>query len=156
MNLSDATILDTQIFVDDFTICKEGIKAFTQWTKDHFGLRINPTSLAFPADTTTELLLRVKTHNMFVACSYSIASASKPEKLTKDKKWENWAPYFLNYLRAIPGRDGVPLKYIVRAKKLPNPTTQAVIDSIVTTRKIGSSPIIWNQSQEQQQLMSAT
>ena len=47
-------------------------------------------------------------------------------------------------------------EYIVRAKKLPNPTTQAVIDSIVTTRKIGSSPIIWNQSQEQQQLMSAT
>ena len=44
----------------------------------------------------------------------------------------------MNYLRTIPVRDGVPLKYTVRANELPDPTTQAVIASVVTTRQIGS------------------
>ena len=29
---------------------------------------------------------------------------------------EDWKPTFLNYLRSIPGRDGIPLKYICREK----------------------------------------
>ncbi len=29
-------------------------------------------------------------------------------------KWEDWKPTFLNYLRSIPGRDGIPLKYVCR------------------------------------------
>ena len=44
-----------------------------------------------------------------------MADAAKPEKFEKETKWNDWAPTFLNYLRSIPGRDGVPLKYICRA-----------------------------------------
>ena len=93
--------------------------------------------MEFPVDTTAELLRRVKTHNIFVARSDAIALAAKHDKLTKDTKWEDWVPSFLNYLRTIPVRDDVPLKYTVRANELPDPTTQAVIASVVTTRKIG-------------------
>ena len=71
---------------------------------------VEPTVIAFPVNSVVELLRRVKTHNIFIACSDAIASAAKPDKLTKDTKWEDWAPSFLNYLRAIPGRDGVPFK----------------------------------------------
>ena len=59
---------------------------------------------------------------MFVARSDAIASTTKPDKLTKDTKWEDWAPSFLKYLYAIPGGDGVPLKYIVRDNELPDAT----------------------------------
>ena len=104
---------------------KKNIKAFTQWTKAQFWLGINPTTLAFPVDTTAELLRRFKTHKCFAARSDAIAFAAKPDKLTKDTKWEYWAPYLLNYFRAIPGRDGVPLKYIVRANKLPDTTSNS-------------------------------
>jgi hypothetical protein len=45
-----------------------------------------------------------------------LAEAAKPEKLKETVKWEEWKPTFLNYIRAIPGRDGVPLKYICRNK----------------------------------------
>ena len=40
----------------------------------------------FPVDTTVELLRRVKMHKMFVSRSDAIASATKPDKLTKDTK----------------------------------------------------------------------
>ena len=42
-------------------------------------------------------------------------------RFTKQVKWEDWAPTFINYLREIPGRDGVPLKFI-RANDLPDLT----------------------------------
>ena len=65
---------------------KQKIKAFIQWTKDQSWLGINPTTLMFPVDTTVELLRRVKMHKMFVSRSDAIASATKPDKLTKDTK----------------------------------------------------------------------
>lgn len=30
------------------------------------------------------------------------------------QRGEDWVPSFINFLRAIPDRDGVPLKYIIR------------------------------------------
>ena len=156
LNLAYAIIIETQIFMNNFTTCKyilnedihdtlktfsiliiaqgkirllpennQKIKSFTQWTKYQFRLEFNPTTLAFPVDTASELLRCVKTHKIFVAPSNAIASAAKHDKLTKDTKWEDWDSSFLNYLREIPRRYGVPLKYIVRAKKLPDPTPNA-------------------------------
>ena len=29
-------------------------------------------------------------------------------------RWEDWSPTFINFLRAIPGRNGVPLSYVCR------------------------------------------
>ncbi|CAJ1969811.1 unnamed protein product [Cylindrotheca closterium] len=37
-----------------------------------------------------------------------------PQDFTNDVHLEDWCPTFKNYLRTIPGRDGVPLSYIVR------------------------------------------
>ena len=51
-----------------------------------------------------------------------MAEAAKPEKFIESVKWEDWKPTFLNYIRAIPGRDGVPLKYICRDKDGADPT----------------------------------
>ena len=41
-------------------------------------------------------------------------------RLTKQIKWEDWAPTLINYAREIPGRDGVPLKYIISSNDLPD------------------------------------
>ena len=59
---------------------------------------------------------------MFAARSDAIELAAKPDKFTKDTKWEDWNPSLLNYFRTIPGWDGVPLKYIVRDNELPDTT----------------------------------
>ena len=44
----------------------------------------------------------------------STTNAVKPKNFTKDIKWSDWALSFENYLRAIPGRTGVPLSYVTR------------------------------------------
>ena len=101
---------------------KQRIKAFAQWTRDQFRLGIDPTALAFPVTETAVLLRRYKTHQIFVDSSSTLSAAAKPEKLTNETKWEDWEPSFENYLRAIPGRDGVPLKYITRKNDMPDPS----------------------------------
>ena len=51
--------------------------------KDQFRIGVDQTALEFIVNTTVELLCRVKKKNMFVAQSNAIASAAKPDKLTK-------------------------------------------------------------------------
>ena len=90
--------------------------------KYQYRLVIDPTGLTFSDTHTAELLRRVKTHQLFVSKTETISKAAKPVRLTKQVKWEDWAPTFINYVRAIPGRDGVPLKYIIRSNDIPDLT----------------------------------
>ena len=97
--LSVLTVAQGQIHL--FTEMKQSIKAFNQCSKYQFRLGIDPTTLAFLVNMAAELLLRVKTHKMFVDCSDAISSAASTENLTNDTKWKDWVPSFVNYLRAI-------------------------------------------------------
>ena len=91
--------------------------------KDKYILGIDPSGMPFPDTNRAELLRRVKTHQLFVSKSDTISNAAKPVRLTNKVKWENWAPTFINYARDIPGRDGVPLKCIIRGTDLPDLTS---------------------------------
>ena len=51
-----------------------------------------------------------------------IVESAKPGRLTLETKWHDLKPVFSNFLRSIPGRDGVPLSYIIRANDLTDPT----------------------------------
>ena len=104
---------------------KDNIKAFNQWVKDQYRLGLNPAERAFPINDVTQLLQRAKSHAAFVANKDSISAVAKPDKFTSDMKWQEWSPSFVNYLRAIPGRDGVPLKYVIRKYDAPDPTPNA-------------------------------
>ena len=101
---------------------REFLKAFTHWVKDQYILGINPTRLPFPDTHTAELLRRGKTHQLFVSKSDTISKAANPVRFIKQVKFEYWAPTFINYVRVIPGRDGVSLKYIIRENDLPDLT----------------------------------
>ena len=50
-----------------------------------------------------------------------MSDTAKLEKFTAKVKWEDWAPSFLNFLRVIPGLDGVPLNYIWRDNEVADP-----------------------------------
>jgi hypothetical protein len=58
--------------------------------------------------------------------------AAKPAKFTSETKWADWAPSFMNYLRTIPGRDGVPLRYVCRDNEMldPTPNTDFINDYV--------------------------
>ena len=54
--------------------------------------------------------------------------------------WEDWAPLFANYLRAIPGRNGVPLKYVIRRDEEPDPTpNEDFLDDYVAMAPLNGS-----------------
>jgi hypothetical protein len=97
------------------------IKAFMQWTRDMIRTGRDPSTLAFPVADTTALTRRLVTHELFVKESTSI-DAIKPKMFKNDVKWPDWKPTLVNYLHKIPGRDGVPLSYIIRAHDAPDLT----------------------------------
>lgn len=93
---------------------KAGIEAFTFWVKHQYRLGRDPKMLVFPVDNTSEIRNKARTHKMYIERYETMSSAAKPAQFTKDVKWEDWAPSFINYLRTIPGRNGVPLMYVIR------------------------------------------
>ena len=95
-------------------VVKRNIKAFIQWTKDMFRTGIDPASRLFPLNEVANLLRRHKSHEAFIDKAKTMTDNAKPKHFTDKIKWEDWNPTFLNFLRSIPGRDGVPLKYICR------------------------------------------
>ena len=83
-----------------------------QWTRDKICLGRDPGATAFPIDQITDLICRYHTHEKYKTDSKTLAEAAKLEKFKEATKWEDWKPTFLYYIHSIPGRDGVPLKYI--------------------------------------------
>ncbi len=76
----------------------------------------DPALTPFPVAHVADLIRRYKTHEKYLSDSTTLSEAAKPEKFKESTKQEDWKSTYLNYLRSIPGRDGVPLKYICRAK----------------------------------------
>ena len=119
-SFSSLTVLQGQIRI--LPGVKKRIKAFTQWVRDQIRLGRDPANLAFPVADTATLMRRFTTHDKYVKKSSTLADAAKPAMFTNEVKWNDWAPSFRNYLRTIPGRDGVPLSYITRTSDAPDPT----------------------------------
>ena len=65
--------------------------------------------------------------------SKTITEAAKPIKFKETMKWDDWYPTFLNFLKAIPGRNGVPLSYVCRENEqaLPNNPNIDYLDNYI-------------------------
>ena len=98
---------------------RNNIRAFVQWTKDAIRTGRDPAMMKFNPTGLARILGKAETHKLYV--TNSSTNAVKPRDFTKEIKWADWGPSFENYLRAIPGRMGVPLSYVIREDDLPNP-----------------------------------
>jgi hypothetical protein len=116
---SDLTAAQGQIRVRPGV--RKNIKAFVQWARDELRLGRDPSATPFPIDLVSDLIRRYKTHEKFITDSKTLAEAAKPDSFKKTPKWEDWKPTFINYLRSIPERDGIPLKYICRENDAAEP-----------------------------------
>ena len=99
-------------------IQRNNIKAFVQWTKDKIRTGQDPAMLHFQLIGISKILKRASSHAIYVS---NRNNAIVPKDFTKAIDWADCAPTFENYLRAMPGRTGVPLSYITREDDLPNP-----------------------------------
>ena len=121
---------------------RKNIKAFVQWTRDQLRLGHEPSTIPFPIDRVSDLIRRYKTHEKYIADSKTLSEAAKPDKFKESTKWEDWKPTFLNYLRSIPGRDGVPLKYVCRDRdesELTNVSEDFLDDYVAAAPLVGNS-----------------
>ena len=69
----------------------------------------------------------------------TISKAADPGKFKDEKKWPDWEPAFVNYLSTIPGVEGVPLSYVVRANDVPGHQTDFGDDFI--SRSVACGPL---------------
>ena len=90
------------------------IQAFIQWTRDMLRNGREPSLVPFPSQEVARLIRNYKSHKAYVDKSKTVSEAAKPVKFKDSMKWDDWFPTFLNFLKAIPGRNGVPLSYICR------------------------------------------
>ena len=69
--------------------------------------------------------------------------AANPNDFDNNVKWDDWYPTFANCIRLIPGRDGVPLSYVIRDNAEPDPTPQEdYLDEYVNMALLGGSTYI--------------
>ena len=113
------TVAQGQIRLNPST--KRKIRAFLQWCKDKFRLNEDPTLEAFPIADSSILIQRAKTHQAYLDKSKTISDTATPSQFTSRVNWIDWYPTFINFLRAIPGRYGVPLSYICRPDNIVHP-----------------------------------
>ena len=109
---SGLTVAQGQIRLHPGT--KRQIKAFVQWVKDQVRTGLNPSLTVFPIADTPALIRRHKSHLAFCEKSKRVSETAKPPAFTETTKWSGWCPVFINFLKCLPGRHGVPLTYVVR------------------------------------------
>ena len=122
---------------------KRNIRAFIQWCKHMYRLGGNPNTIPFPVASAPVLLRQEQSHKQFVKKAKTIVESAKPNRLTTETKWHDWKPVFVNFLRSIPGRDGVPLSYIVRENDAPDPTPHLdVLDDYVAMAPLNGEAFV--------------
>ena len=98
---------------------RNNIRALVHWTKDAIRTGQHPAMQEFAPTGIAKILRKAESHKICI--DNSTMNAVKPKDFTKDITWFDWAPYFDNYLRAIPVRTGVPLSYVTRENDAANP-----------------------------------
>ena len=61
-----------------------------------------------------DFIKRYKHHDDYVKKSKTITKTAKPENFTDKLNWIEWYPFFIYFLPAIMGRNGIPLSYICK------------------------------------------
>ena len=102
---------------------RRNIRAFMHWCKDQSCRGIDPTTVAFPVAFVNILLRQEQMHMKFVSKSKTIIDTAKPRTFTKEMKWDDWKPIFSNFLKSIPGFNGIPLSYVIRDNDAPDMVT---------------------------------
>jgi len=104
---------------------KNKIKAFIQWTRNQIRMGIDPDTQPFPVQLSAQYERQLATHELYVKQSKDSTDTLKPKMFKGEVKWIDWKPTLVNFLNQLPGRDGVPLSYIIRDNDLADPTPRA-------------------------------
>ena len=98
---------------------RQNIQDFMQWSRDMLRTGRDPSLVPFLVQDVAILIRNYKSRKAYMEKSKTIVETAKPIKFKESMKWDNWNPTYLNFLKAIPGRNGVPLSYVCRENGQP-------------------------------------
>ena len=120
---SSLTVADGRIRLRPGT--KVNIRAFVQWVRDKLRTDEDPSAELFPVALRSDLIDRYNTHMQWVSDASDMAKSARPKTFTEKMKWTDWKVTLLNFLKSQPGRNGVPLSYVIRNENAPVQPTYA-------------------------------
>ena len=92
---------------------KVNIRSLVQWARDMFRTDQDPTSILFPVANRSELLNYYNTHNQWLTDASDMTKSAGPKNFTEKMKWSDWTSTLINFFKSQPGRNGVPLDYVI-------------------------------------------
>jgi hypothetical protein len=112
---NDMSIL-SQLLTDAISalsVTRTKLKAFIEWTKQCFHCGFHPEETAFPVENNIKLIRQANLHQEFICKAKFMAATAKPAQFKAIMDWASWSPLLANFLRQLPGCDGVPLSYVI-------------------------------------------
>ena len=114
------------------------------WCQDHQRCSKEPDIADFANADAFKEALQVSTQRALLRKNDSdqvdtIRKAADPGEFKDEKKWPDWEPAFVKYLSTIPGVEGIPLSYVVRANEDPDHETDFEGDFVA--RSIACAPL---------------
>ena len=111
------------------------------WIQDCYRARDVPRHEDFNEETLLKALSLAKVRKTDIDLVDTNAKAVSPGKFKDERKWPEWERAFENYLSVIPGVNGVPLSYVIRAEASP---IAGMIYETHNERLINRAPLIGN------------
>lgn len=95
------------------------IRAFTEWVRHKIRSNQLPSDEPFPVADCDDLIDQYNTHKQWVSEASNMAKSARLKNFTEKMKWMDWKLMLINFLRTQPGRNGVPLNYVIWDSKNP-------------------------------------
>ena len=72
-----------------------------------------------PVEDTANILKHYHMYEQWLSKAAEKSKAAKPKQFTEKMKWMDWRDLFVIFLSTQPGRNGIPLSYIIREHQQP-------------------------------------
>ena len=95
------------------------LKSLILWIQDYFRCGLRPQINELSDEALDEALERAQDRKVERSQLETITKTLVPEKFQYDKNWDKWHKSLRTYLAALPGSNGVPLIYVIRANEDP-------------------------------------
>ena len=99
---------------------QRNIRAFVQFISHRARQDLPLDEVVYDTTMQVEMFDMRRDHERFIDQSETLAKSAKPASFKTTSVWFDWSKLCVNYLRLIPGQNGVPLSYVVRDNEGPD------------------------------------
>ena len=93
---------------------KVNIREFVQWEREKIRQDEDTSLNLFPISEREDLIERFNTHKQWLEDTENTAKKYIPKNFTENMEWMDWKATLIKLLKYQPGRNGVPLNYVIR------------------------------------------